>query len=156
MLAFDATACDCGDAKILIVGAAFLTFDNVIVSNKVLVWFSLSVTLALTNTLVALVEFPNVFPFNVTNPVAAVVEIEAISDEFATNVVIVLLVVALSYVSEITTVELEKPSTCAPVDFADTDWAFGLIDMFNNGAAFLAFEYVTSFVKIVWVPLPSW
>jgi len=110
-------------------GAAFLTLANVIVSVKVLDVPSESVTTALTFTVVELVASANVFPANVIVPAPAFVEIDAISVDVAVNPAIVLFVVLPLYVSLTTTLTFENESIWTPVDFADTDCAFGVLDI---------------------------
>ncbi len=136
---FAATVCEDGVIANVIVGGAFLTLDNVIVSVKVLLLPSESVTVAEIVTIVEFVPSAKVLPFNVTKPLAAVVDILAISEDVAVNDVIVKLVVEPLYVCETVTVEFEKASICVPVDLAETDCALFVVDIDNTGAAFLTF-----------------
>jgi hypothetical protein len=154
--AFAVTDCACGETDTSTFGTAFLTFDNVIVSVKVLLVPSESVTTAVIATVVEFVPSAKVLPFNVTKPLAAVVDILAISEEVAVNVVIVKLFVEPLYNSETVTVAFANASICTPVDFAVTDCALFVVEIVKIGAAFLTFEYVISFEELIIVPPPSW
>ena len=153
--AFAATVCDCGVAEIVTLGTAFLTLVKDIVSLKVLLCPSESVTDAVIATLAAFVPFAKVLPAKVTKPVELFVTMFAKSELLPLNSVNPKFDVEPLYVSAIVTTAFAKESICSPVDFAETDCALFVVDSVKDGAAAFAFEYVTTFVISVEVPLPS-